>query len=252
MEIQKSTGIVLSARVIGEADYLIRIFTKEYGKRDFVFKGLRKSKRRSHTIAEPGTIAGIVYYFNEEKGLHTVNEYEIYKHYLRIRDDFKKILLLYYFIETVEKTSGFNDVNIKVFDLLAAGIDALSETKNALHLAVFFTIHLIRLHGILPDFSRCKVCKRDDFPEFIIDVVDFHPVCRGCSARYNAPLFLKSGAREFLHESLRKKYSDITLSMFSGKDISDLFFSLCLFIQAYFHIQLKSKDMLIPEFKKSL
>ena len=45
MEIQKCSGIVLSSTASGEADRIARIFTREYGKRNFIFKGLRKDRK---------------------------------------------------------------------------------------------------------------------------------------------------------------------------------------------------------------
>ena len=154
MEIQKSTGIVLSSKTFGESDYLVKIYTREYGKRNFVFKGLKKSKKRSPLITEPGTIAKLVYYFHEDKALHTVNEFEVSGHSNQVRDDLKKILLLYFLVETTEKTCGFNDCNQSIFNLLVAGLDTLNDTPHIEHLSVFYLIHLLKLNGILPNFSR--------------------------------------------------------------------------------------------------
>ncbi len=245
MEIQKTTGVVLSSRHTGEADYLIRIFTKEYGKRDFIFKGLKKSKKRSLIISEPGTIAKLIYYFHEEKSLHTVNEFQIHKHYIDIRDNLQKIYLLYFILETVEKTSGYNDPSRLIFDLLVAGIETLSQTEHIAHLSVFFIIHLLRLHGILADFRRCKICKRNDFQEFIIDNSDFQPICKNCSQ--NNTSFFTSRAREYVLHSLTVKFTSIDLSIYPGEDILNLLFHLSLFIQNYFHIAIKSKTLLISE-----
>ena len=98
MEIQKITGIVLSSKQLGEADYVCSIYTKEYGKRDFIFKGLQKSKRRPQIVSEPGIIADIIYYYHQNKNSYIVNEYNILKDNSDIRDDLKKIYLLYFLV----------------------------------------------------------------------------------------------------------------------------------------------------------
>ncbi len=246
MEIQKATGVVLSSRPTGEADYITQIYTKEYGKRDFIFKGLRKSKKRSLTISEPGTIAKLVYYFHEDKNLHTVNEFQIYRHNADIRNNLSKILLLYFIIETVQKTCGLNDTNKLIFDLIVAGIDALPKTEYIEHLSVFFTIHLLRLHGILPNFTHCKICNRNDFREFIIDYVDFQLICKKCS-RLNNAFFFDNRAKEYILQSLTKKFTYIDFSVFPKEDIQNLLFHLSLFIQNYFHVEIKSKELLFSE-----
>jgi recombinational DNA repair protein (RecF pathway) len=47
MEIVKSNGVVLSGAHSGESDSTARVFTGEHGKRNFIFKGLKKSRKRS-------------------------------------------------------------------------------------------------------------------------------------------------------------------------------------------------------------
>jgi DNA repair protein RecO (recombination protein O) len=250
MEIQKATGIVLSSRTIGEADYLVRFFTKEYGKREFVFKGLKKSKRRSQSIAEPGTAAELVYYFHDDKNYHTVNEYSIHRHYLNIRDNLSKIFSLYFFVDAVDKTCGLNDPNKQVFGLLAAGIETLRETVYTGHLAVFFLLHLLRLLGILPDFSRCKNCGNSELSDFKIDNTDFQPVCGKCSSSLNSGYIFKNRTMDFIDKSLSKKFSAIDPRIFPEEEVLHLLFQLTLFTQNYFHIELKSKEILISELSR--
>ena len=250
MEIQKTTGIVLYSKTIGEADYLVRFYTKEHGKRDFIFKGLKKSKRRSQSISEPGTAAELVYYFHDDKNYHTVNEYHIHKHYLNIRKDLSRIFLLYFFLEAVDKTCGANDPNRQIFDLLAAGIETLIETKYAAHLSVFFVLHLLRLLGVLPDFRQCKICGSDKLPEFKIDNIDFRPICRKCGTSQNSGYIFKNRIQIFIDKSLTGKFSAIDMQYFPPEEVIHLFFQLCLFTQNYFHIELKSKEMLITEISR--
>ena len=247
MEIQKSTGIVLASSSTGEADYISRIYTKEFGKRSFLFKGLKKSKRRSHLVVEPGTVAELVYYYHEERSLHIIKEYQVYEHYPAIRNDYQKILLLHFFLETVDKTSGYNDKNGMIFDLLAAGIETMISSGSLRHLSAFFVIHLLRLHGILPGFRNCKSCRSENFREFTIDVADFQPVCTQCSRKQDRTIFTGQ-VREFLYRSLNTKFTLLDTSGFNGKEIVKLLYHLCIFIQGYFHIELKSKDLLISEF----
>ena len=128
MEIQKSTGIILSSRLFREADILSNILTKEYGKRKFIFKGLNKSKKRAQSAKEPGTILRIVYYFNESRDSYIVNEFDVKKYYFNIRENLEKIYNQYFILEVVEKTTGYNDTMQNVFNLLIAGIDTLSKT----------------------------------------------------------------------------------------------------------------------------
>ena len=46
MKIIKTEGIILKKKEINEADVIITIFTKNFGKIDSIIHGIRKSKKR--------------------------------------------------------------------------------------------------------------------------------------------------------------------------------------------------------------
>jgi DNA repair protein RecO len=251
MEIQKSTGLVLSSRQTGEADFFCTMYTKEFGKRDFVFKGLQKSRKRSQIISEPGTTANLVYYFHDNKISYIVNEYNVIKHNINIRNNLKTIYLLYYVLALIEKTTGYNDKNKSVFELAAAGIDNIAGTGFPEHFSVFFALHLLKLHGILPDFSRCKICDKTGYHGFIIDTMDFHPVCSKCvGAIKTKTISLDKTAKEFIFQSLKKKFASIDHSLYPSNYILDLLFAITLFIENYYHVEIKPKQLLINELSK--
>ncbi len=248
MEIQKATGIVLSSRQFGESDYLCTVYTKEFGKRDFVFKGLQKSRRRPQIISEPGTIADVVYYFHDDKMSYIVNEYNIIKHNIGIRNDLRKIYLLYFVLALIEKTTGYNDRNKSLFELIAAGIDNIPGTEFYEHFSVFFSLHLLKLHGILPDFQKCKICSKIDYNGFHLDTLDFHPVCGKCVGTIKSKTVLFSKiTREFIFQSMKNKFTSIDHSFFPSQNILDLLFSITLFIESYYHVEIKPKSLLMSE-----
>ena len=248
MEIQKSTGVVLSSRQVGEADFFCTMFTKEFGKRDFVFKGLQKSKKRPQIVSEPGTTANLIYYFHDQKISYIVNEYNIIKHDINIRNNLKTIYLLYYVLSLIEKTTGYNDINKSVFELTAAGIDNIAGTEHPEHFSVFFALHLLRLHGILPDFNACKICGSPDNSAFLVDSFDFHSVCSNCAGTVKSKIFpLKRSAKNFINESLCKKFSAIDHSNYPSDCILDLLFAVTLFIENYYHVEIKPMQLLMNE-----
>jgi len=239
MEIQKSTGIVLSSRTSGEADLFCRILTKECGKRDFIIKGLKKSKRRSQSAAEPGTVLKLIYYFSETRSSFIVKEFEVLRYNFDIRDNLQKIFNLYLILETVEKTSGYNDTDRQIFDLLAAGIDTVSKTDSPVNLSVFFILHLLRLQGLLPDMKKCKKCGRTDYREFTLDISDLCPLCENCSG--SRMKLTQASARNFIEDSLTQKFMHLNNPDFNRDNALNLIFYLVMFIEHYFNIEIKSK-----------
>lgn len=245
MEIQKATGIVLSSTPSGEADMSAVLFTREYGKRRFAFKGLRKSRKRSLTVTEAGTVSELVYYHHENRESFIVNEFRVLSHHLEIRRDLGKILHLHFMLEVVDRTTAPGDPNKTLFELLAAAVEALSRTDFPVHLSFFFALHLLRIQGLLPDVSACRVCGGTGYARFSIDISDFHPVCAACGrGRDEGGFLFTARAREFMLLSLSRKFGAIDHSLYDREEISGLLFHLCLFIESYFHVGIKSKGLL--------
>lgn len=248
MEIQKATGIVLHSRRIGEADVIVRAYTREYGKRNFIFKGIKKSRSRPLAATEPGTTVELAYYFHDNRDLLVVNDCRITAHTGHLRNDLEKILHLCYILETVDKTTGFNDPDAPMFDLLSAAIGALGPAGHPCALSAFFTLHVLRMHGVLPDYTRCRRCGKARLEAFSINSADFSPSCRDCTGREAKEEF-SFGERtaEFIRLSLTRKFGELTHGRYPAVELLHLIFYLTLFVENYFRVEIKSKKMLLQE-----
>ena len=248
MEIQKSLGIVLYSRRLGEADMCARIYTRESGKRCFVFKGLRKSKTRPHAATEPGTLLNLVYYQHEEREYQVVNEFRIEAHCGALREDLERIAHLYFLLEMVDRTSAPNDPHPQLYALLKGALEELGRTDYTAHLSVFFCIHLLRRLGVLPDLSRCRMCGAREFQSFGFDRGELFAVCGTC-ARESRGLKIVKSARlgDYLRATLGSRFSATDHSIFQREDALHLLFHLVLFTESYFHVEIKSKGMLFDQ-----
>jgi len=245
MNFRKDTAIVLSSSVIGEADVLITVLTKDFGKRKFVIKGLKKSVRRSKTASQCGTVLTIDYNYYENKDFQTVKEFSITHSFPDVQNDYKKIIVMCFICEVGEKTTAYNESNLKIFELIAAALNTLENSHHPISISCFFIIHALRLHGILTDLYNCKICGNKVNDKFTFDTKDFNIVCTECSL--NTSHLISYQAIEFINDSLTTKYADIPIEKFSDKSITDLLFYLCLFTEHYFGILLNSKKLLFAE-----
>ena len=55
---------------------------------------------------------------------------------------------------------------------------------------------------------------------------------------------------DFLNDSLTKKFSSLDLGRYSEEQILDLIFYLLMFIESYFHVNLKSKEFVLRSGKQ--
>jgi len=252
MEILKTTGIALSSQVSGEADIICNYYTKDFGKRKFIFKGLKKSRKRSLSATEPGSVANVVYNFREGRDAYIVNDVSLEKYYASITGDIRKIFHLYFILESVEKTSGYDIADEAIFNLLSAAIDALSKTEFPAHLSSFFIMHLLKEHGILSDVDACKICSKSNFSGFALDIADLRPICGSCIAGnptgpWHRSSLLAKEMRDYMRDCMVRKFNAVDNAHFRENDVLDLLFNLSLFMEHYFHTELKSKSFIFSE-----
>jgi DNA repair protein RecO len=241
MSRQKTRGIVLSRTLSGEADYICSIFTKDIGRERFIFKGIRKSQKRPRSGSEPGTILDLIYYTGVSGTLNTISEFDITASTLPIRKSSDSIFSLYYMVELIDSTTGFGDINEKIYSLLCAGIDSLAKTEHPLHLIIFFTARYMAIQGIMPEITSCSWCGCDGSNGLFIEPVSLGVSCSSCSGGGKA---LNGEAADFLHQSLSCKFTKIDLQQYKNSSVSPLFYTLTAYIENYFGIKLKSVEML--------
>jgi DNA repair protein RecO (recombination protein O) len=252
MEILKTTGIALSSHESGEADIICNYFTRDFGKRRFVFKGLKKSKKRSHSATEPGALANLMYYYRKDRDSFIVNDVAMGRYHASIRNDLRKIFHLYFVLDAVDKTCGYEMADEAIFKLLEAGIDVLAKTEHPAHLSAFFILHLLKHHGILADAGACKMCGLERTGFFTLDILDLRPVCASCLKNgKNGPkhrsAMMSGSMRDYMRVSMQQRYRDIDTGIYREDDILDLLFSMSLFIENYFHTELKSKSFIFSD-----
>ncbi len=252
MEILKSTGIALSSQVYGDSDIACNFYTRDFGKRKFVFKGLKKSGKRSRAATEPGAVSSVIYYYRDDRDSYIVNQCDVEKFYSSITENLEKIFHLYFMLESVEKTCGYNIPDPDIYMLLLSGIDALSKTNHPAHLSLFFLLHLLQNHGLLPAVDSCRSCGSMDFPEFFLDTSDLRPVCNSCAREHTSASLRRLPAlpglmRDCMLLFLDRKLSGIVLDDYAEKDVLDVLFNLSLFLEEYFRTELKTKSFIFSE-----
>jgi len=244
MAIQKDIGIILSSKTYGEGDVFSRIFTKNFGKKDFIFKGIKKSKKRSSLGSEPGTIIEFIYY-DQKKSIPIINEFKVERVNLEIRKNYNQIFQLCFLLEIVEKTVGDHDPNEKIFNLLFYALSSLSQTEFKINFSLFFIIHLLKHHGILSPFERCKICDGQDYDNFFIDQHDFSPICQNCRTGDLGEKLFSVKTKEFVQKSLSQKFINIDHGQYDQKTNKNFLNYISLFIENYFNIRIKSREMML-------
>jgi DNA repair protein RecO len=246
MEIIKSEGIILKKIPILEADVADIIYTQNHGKRTFIFKGIKKTKRRSQAAIEPGSVVHLVYYYNEQKAMFHVKEFSLLLDTVSIRDNYQAMITLFLLLEVVEKTTGHNDPNITIYKLLKGAIETLPKINAYPLLALSFIIHYLKLSGIMPDYLRCSLCHKEITDDLYLTEYQLTAYCNQCAPN-NA--FVFKATAPLVYAILTKKFLNIETEVYNTSDIQKLLFHTLLFIDHYFNIHIKTKELLFNTIK---
>lgn len=157
MPLRKAEGIVLRNRNLGEADKIITVFTREYGKIQFVAKGVRKAKSKLVGGTTLFAYGQYFYYQRTEHKLGVLCQYALKESFRELREDLPKIAYAAYLVELVDEMLPEDEANERVFVLLLTTMHLL-KTQDPVLLLRIFELRLLAILGLVPRLDRCAEC----------------------------------------------------------------------------------------------
>ena len=150
-------AIVLRTWPIHEADQIVSLFTRDYGKIKGVAKAAARSRRRFGGALEPMTHVRASYAEKPRQELVRLDSFDIVTSPLSEPVDYGRATALAFFAEVLEETLPDHDPQDAVFRLLVA---VLGSTRNGqIWMPVtYFALWTTRLMGWLPDLGTCVHC----------------------------------------------------------------------------------------------
>ncbi len=152
-----SEAVVLRTWPIQEADQIVALFTREYGKLKGVAKSAAKSRRRFGGALEPMTHVRASFVERPRQDLVRLDYFEIVRSPLSVAVDYMRLSALAFFAEVIDETQPDHDPNDAVFRLLLSVLEA-AENGTIWMPVTYFALWITRLMGWLPDLRRCMLC----------------------------------------------------------------------------------------------
>jgi DNA repair protein RecO (recombination protein O) len=150
-------AIVLRTWPIREADQIVALFTREFGKLKGVAKSAAKSRRRFGGALEPMTHVRASFVEKPRQELVRLDYFEIVRSPLSAAVDYTRLSALAFFAEVIDETQPDHDPNDAVFRLLLTVLEA-AETGSVWMPVTYFALWMTRLMGWLPELKRCMIC----------------------------------------------------------------------------------------------
>lgn len=161
-------AVVLARKNYGEADRLLTVFSKHYGKLRVVAKGIRRPISRKKGSLE--LFSHVRLFLAKGRNLDIITDAEIKNNFSSWRKDLAKVGVAYHFSELVTRLSPEHQEHKEVFNLLLASFGALADI-NYWSLYLFIQSFKIRLLEELGFLERDKPGPKDlDF--YIEDLIN--------------------------------------------------------------------------------
>lgn len=121
----KTEGVIIKRINYGEADKILTIFTKHYGKITVIAKGIRKMTSRKKGSLE--LFNKCILFLARGKNFDLVTETETISNFLSRAVSFEKLGRIYYFCEVVDRLTAERVEEQNVYQIL---IEFLESCKN--------------------------------------------------------------------------------------------------------------------------
>ena len=169
MRTYKTEGIVLKRSNFGEAEKLLTIFTKHYGKIRVRAPGIRKITSRKAPHLELFNLATI--FLVTGKSMDIVTEAQTLNNFSSLKKDLQKVGLAYYFCELVDSLCPERQENREAYELLTKSLKELESIhyNDINHCSEDFTNQILWSLGYLPKERELKGTDLERFVENILE-----------------------------------------------------------------------------------
>lgn len=168
--VYKTEAIVLARKNVGEADRILTLFTKEYGKLRVLAKGIRKVTSRRSPHAEVFSMT-LMLLHRGKTNLDIVGEITPLETFQYLRKHLNRVILAYYLCELVERLLPEKQEHRDVYTLLAQNLKKMNEENidNPDQLNNKFALELLRILGFM---SKDKILPPADTDHYIESIIE--------------------------------------------------------------------------------
>ena len=178
----KTEGIVLKSMEYQEADKIVTIFTKDYGKITAIAKGVRKTKSKFGSSLE--ILTHSVFLFYKGRNIDIVSQTEILESFFSTSKEVIKFAFAANCVEVVNKLTEEREINIGLFNLLKEVLHYLRKTDDPKLLTLSFKWQTMSILGYRPSLDHCCRCNKsiEDQKEMRFNIKEGGLVCNHCIA----------------------------------------------------------------------
>ncbi len=162
----RTEAMVLRRMDLGEADRILTLFARGYGKTRVVAKGVRKPASRKAGHVELFMRVDVL--LAQGRTLDVVSQAQMIDAFLPLREDLVRTAYASHFVELLDAFTEERDQHDDLYDLLVKGLTWLCASADLRRTARYYELHLLDIVGYRPQLFECviggeKIEARDQF-----------------------------------------------------------------------------------------
>lgn len=155
----RAEGIVLKTLDLGEADRILTLLTRHFGKVKVVAKGIRRPTSRLAGHVEP--LSHATFHLARGRELDVLTGAEARSTYRALREDLDRIAAGWYIAEVADRSTAERASATPVFDLLETALRHLDAGHAPSLVCRWWDLHLLDRTGFRPELGACARCSGD-------------------------------------------------------------------------------------------
>jgi DNA repair protein RecO (recombination protein O) len=201
-------AIVLGHIEVGEADRILKLFSREKGKISVMAKGVRKIRSRKAGHLEPFTRVNIQ--LARGRNLDIVTQAETEEAYIGLGEDLTRFAFGAYVVEVLDRFTYEEGQHIGLFRLLKNTLGRLQDAPNPETVIHYYEIRLLDQLGFRPQLFECvscgdKILNRDQFFSPLLGGV----LCPKCGRGRTEAWQVKKDVLRYIRHFQRSKWQQI-------------------------------------------
>jgi DNA repair protein RecO (recombination protein O) len=200
-------AIILQHSDWGEADRILRLFTREQGKLRAIAKGARKMRSRKAGHLEPFMRSKLM--LAKGRDMWIVTQAEVIEPYNALRENLEATARVAYVIELLDRLTYEEGPNWQLYDLVVKTLERLMAQPDPFVPLHYYEMRLLDLTGYRPLLFECAVCRKKIEAEDQFFSAELGGVlCPACGARTAGSRMITMDTLRYLRHFQRSTYAE--------------------------------------------
>lgn len=152
----RTEAIVLRRTDFGEADRMLTLYSREFGKIKVLAKGARKPQTRK--TGHVDLFMRTNFLIARGRNIDLITQAELVEPYAALHDDLVRATYASYAVELLDRFTVEDDPDPRKYNLLADALGWFAASANFLLAARVYELRLLALAGYQPQLFHCVAC----------------------------------------------------------------------------------------------